>query len=178
MDAAGNPATSTQLVTVEDHEKPTISAPVAMTVSTDAGKCLATGVSLGSATALDNCPGVTVSNDAPASFPKGATTVTWTATDAAGNTETATQLVTVEDHEKPTITAPVAMTVSTDAGKCLATGVALGSATASDNCPGVTVSNDAPASFPKGSTTVTWTATDAAGNTETTTQLVTVEDHE
>src|SRR6188768_655888 len=33
-----------------------------------------------------NCSGATVGNDAPAIFPKGVTTVTWTVTDASGNT--------------------------------------------------------------------------------------------
>jgi uncharacterized membrane protein len=177
-DAAGNTATGTQLVTVADRENPVISAPPAVTVGTDPGTCLATGVALGSPVASDNCPGVTVANDAPASFAKGTTTVTWSATDAAGNTATATQVVTVEDHEKPVISAPLALTVGTDAGVCVATGVALGSPVASDNCPGVTFTNDAPASFPKGTTTVTWSATDAAGNSATATQLVTVEDRE
>src|SRR5207244_11356158 len=129
-----------------------ITAPAAVTVPTDAGQCAATGVALGTPTIGDNCPGSTYSNDAPPSFPKGNTTVTWTVTDASGNTATASQLVTVEDHENPTITAPVAVTVSTDAGQCSASGVSLGSPTIADNCPGSTYANDAPASFPKGNT--------------------------
>ncbi|MCK7539566.1 MAG: hypothetical protein MZV63_56000 [Marinilabiliales bacterium] len=42
-----------------------------------------------------------------------------------------------------------------------ATGVALGTPTTGDNCPGETASNNAPAQFPKGTTTVIWTVTDA-----------------
>src|SRR5260221_6722874 len=87
----------------------------ALPIYTDAGACAATGVALGSPIASDNCPGVAVSNDAPASFAKGATTVTWTATDAAGNTKTATQIVTVEDHEELNISTALALTVKTDA---------------------------------------------------------------
>ncbi|NNF86060.1 MAG: HYR domain-containing protein, partial [Winogradskyella sp.] len=49
----------------------------------------------------DNCSTTTVSNDAPASFPIGDTTVTWTVTDTAGNTATCTQIVTVVDNENP-----------------------------------------------------------------------------
>src|SRR5206468_4313999 len=178
IDASGNTASASQLVTVEDHEKSTITAPAAVTVNADAGQCSASGVSLGVPTIADNCPGASYTNEPPSSFPKGNTTVTWTVTQASGNTATASQVVTVEDHEKPTITAPAAVTVNTNAGQCSATGVALGTPSFGDNCPGSTVSNNAPTTFPKGNTTVTWTVTDASGNTATATQLVTVEDHE
>jgi hypothetical protein len=49
----------------------------------------------------------------------------------------------------------------------------IGSATAEDFC-NVTVTNNAPAVFPPGTTIVTWTATDEAGNVTTATQRVTV----
>ncbi|WP_148871268.1 Ig-like domain-containing protein, partial [Tenacibaculum adriaticum] len=115
-------------------------------------------------------------NDAPATFPIGDTTVTWTSTDAAGNTATCTQVVTVVDNINPTISAcPSAVTVNVDAGTCTASGVSLGAApTGTDNCGVPTITNDAPATFPIGDTTVTWTSTDAAGNTATCTQVVTV----
>ncbi|GAB3877109.1 hypothetical protein GCM10028824_36390 [Hymenobacter segetis] len=177
-DASGNKATATQTVTVNDTEAPTISTPVSLIVSTDAGQCSATGLTLGTPTAGDNCTGVVVRNDAPATFPKGTTTVTWTATDAAGLIATATQTVTVNDTEAPTISAPATVSQSADRGQCTASSVALGNAVAGDNCTGVTVTNNAPATFPKGTTTVTWTATDAAGLTATATQTVTILDVE
>jgi len=180
QDAAGNTATCTQKVTVEDNEKPTITCPADVTVSTDAGICYATEVDLGTPTVDDNCPGVGApSNDAPAQFPKGDTMVTWSVQDAAGNTATCTQTVTVKDNENPMITCPADVTVNTDAGVCYATGVGLGTPTVDDNCPGVGApSNDAPAQFPKGDTTVTWSVQDAAGNTAMCTQTVTVDDNE
>ncbi|MFN3999033.1 CARDB domain-containing protein [Algoriphagus sp.] len=177
-DASGNTETATQLVTVNDVEKPTITAPAPVTVSTDAGVCEATGVVLGTPITGDNCSVADVSNDAPAVFPIGETLVTWTVTDASDNTETATQLVTVNDVEKPTITAPEAVTVSTDAGVCEVNEVALGTPVTDDNCSVANVSNDAPNVFPVGETLVTWTVEDASGNTETATQLVIVNDTE
>jgi hypothetical protein len=54
------------------------------------------GLNIGTATATDACGAVTVTNNAPAHFTFGQTTVTWTARDAAGNTRTATQIITVE----------------------------------------------------------------------------------
>ncbi|WP_157491994.1 HYR domain-containing protein, partial [Mangrovimonas sp. ST2L15] len=83
-------------------------------------------------------------NDAPATFPIGNTTVTWTVTDAAGNSATDTQIVTVEDDTDPTIIAPADVTVSANAS-CQATGVALGTPTTADNCGANPATNDAPA---------------------------------
>ncbi len=48
-------------------------------------------------------PSPAVTNDAPPVFPLGETTVTWTATDASGNSATATQKVTVVDTPPPAI---------------------------------------------------------------------------
>ncbi|TDD75179.1 HYR domain-containing protein [Flavobacterium caseinilyticum] len=180
-DAANNIATATQTVTVTDNIAPAITAPVAKTGTTNLG-CTSTNVILGSPTVADNCTataGLTVTNDAPAAFPIGITTVTWTVKDAANNTATATQTVTVTDNIAPTITAPVAKTGTTNVG-CTSANVILGSPTVADNCTataGLTVTNDAPAAFPIGSTTVTWTVKDAANNTATATQTVTVTDN-
>jgi hypothetical protein len=54
-------------------------------------------VNIGTARAADLCnsTAVTITNNAPAKFAPGTTVVTWTARDAAGNTTTATQLVTL-----------------------------------------------------------------------------------
>ncbi|MCU0434583.1 MAG: HYR domain-containing protein [Bacteroidia bacterium] len=177
-DVNGNSATCTQVVTVTDNELPTITCPAAVSASADNGSCAATGVSLGSATTADNCGVASVTNNAPTSFPVGSTTVTWTVTDVNGNSATCTQVVTVTDNELPTITCPAAVSASADNGSCAATGVSLGSATTADNCGVASVSNNAPSSFPVGSTTVTWTVTDVNGNSATCTQVVTVTDNE
>ena len=52
-------------------------------------------VSLGSASAWDDCGVMLVTNDAPAVFDVGLTTVTWSAFDAAGNVATDTQTISV-----------------------------------------------------------------------------------
>src|SRR5207245_1433481 len=107
----------------------------------DPGKCSASGVDLGTPTASDSCSSVTLSNDAPASFPKGPTVVTWTATDSNGNTATCQQTVTVNDNQPPVLTCPADVTVGTDAGQQTASNFALGTPSATDNCGTVTVSN-------------------------------------
>src|SRR5207237_743828 len=135
-DAHGNTTTKTFTVTVNDTETPALTVPANITVSNDAGVCGAL-VSF-TPTATDNCPGVTVEST-PASgftFPVGTTTVSVTATDAHGNTTTKTFTVTVNDTEKPALSAHPDITVSNDTGICGAV-VSFTSPTATDNCPGV-----------------------------------------
>ncbi len=177
-DGSGNTATCDQTVTVTDNIPPTITCPVDVVVNSGAGTCTASGVALGAPTTNDNCSVASVTNNAPATFPLGNTTVTWTVTDGAGLTATCNQTVTVNDTESPTITCPGAVSVSADAGLCTASGVALGAPTTSDNCSVASVTNNAPALFPLGNTTVTWTVTDGAGLTATCNQTVTVTDGE
>jgi hypothetical protein len=113
-------------------------------------------------------------------FPVGTTIVTYTATDAAGNVTTGTQKVIVREDPAipPTITAPADVSVNADAGSCSASGVVLGTPTTADNCGVASVTNNAPSSFPVGTTQVTWTVTDKSGNTATDVQNVTVIDNQ
>jgi len=77
-----------------DTTPPAITAPP--DVEVDESDPAGTPVDLGEPTVSDNCdPDPTVENDAPALFALGVTTVTWTATDAAGNSASAEQTVTV-----------------------------------------------------------------------------------
>lgn len=71
-----------------------ITAPpnITVTANTAGG---ATGVNLGTPTTSGGTPPITITNNAPATFPLGVTLVTWTATDANGNTSIAIQQVTV-----------------------------------------------------------------------------------
>lgn len=173
-DSSGNVSTGIQTVTVLDNVNPVIIAPAPVTVSATVD-CEVSNVSLGTPVATDNCSVVSVTNNAPVVFNQGTTTVTWTITDGSGNTATATQLVTVVDTILPSIIAPANIVMSTNTG-CTATGVELGIPIASDNCTLASVTNNAPAIYPLGTTTVTWTATDAHGNIKTATQTVTVND--
>jgi hypothetical protein len=176
VDAAGNQSTCSFAVTVSDTQPPVAICPPNITQSNDPNQCGAV-VSFAS-NAADNCPGATVAC-LPASgsfFPVGSTTVTCTAIDASLNTATCTFTVTVNDTQPPVATCPANITSPNDAGLCSA--VVSFTTTASDNCPGETILC-VPASgtaFVVGSTTVTCTATDAAGNTGTCSFTVTVND--
>lgn len=75
------------------------------------GSVSASGVNLGVPATGDNCTVASVTNNAPSTFPLGTTIVTWTVTDAAGNTSTVEQvvIVSVAPNQAPqvTITSPV-----------------------------------------------------------------------
>ena len=173
-----NPANNqaTNAVIVMDFIKPTITCPAAVLVDTDAGVCTASGIILPTPITSDNCGVASVTSNAPSIFPIGITTVTWTVSDNNGNTATCEQIVTVEDNEDPTIACPANIMTNPDGGLCTASGVVLGSPTVGDNCMVATISSNAPAVFSSGTTMVTWTVTDAAGNTATCVQNVTVAD--
>jgi len=170
------------VVQIEDLLAPVISdCPSDINANTDAGLCTAV-VTWTEPSSLDDCEGAlaydTRSHAPGSSFPSGTTTVTYTFTDLASNTSTCSFDVTVSDNQVPTIIPPAPVSVGTDAGICTASGVALGLPVTADNCSVASVNNDAPAFFPVGSTTVTWTVTDGAGNSATATQSVTVADNE
>ncbi|MDA7997449.1 MAG: HYR domain-containing protein [Nitrosopumilus sp.] len=99
--ALSSTAGFTVTVTEPDTAPPSISAPP--DVSAEATGPL-TAVDLGSPAVSDaRDPSPEVSSDAPASFPPGSTTVTWTARDASGNSASDEQLVVVRDTTPPAL---------------------------------------------------------------------------
>ena len=170
-DIEGNSSTQTQNAVIND-----VMSPVAdVTNLADlTGEC---SVTIPTApTASDNCDG-SITGTTTMTFPittPGTTVVTWTYTDANGNSSTQVQNVIIDD-----VTAPVADVASlTDLiGECSppATPTA---PTATDNCDGA-ITGTTTTVFPitsNGTTVVTWTFTDTAGNSSTQTQNVTISD--
>ncbi|NQX96259.1 MAG: HYR domain-containing protein [Flavobacteriales bacterium] len=176
-DGSGNTASCTFNVIPADNTNPTISCPSNQTANID-GSCdftLPDYTSL--ATVSDNCdaaPVVTQSPVAGTTISGAGTvqTVTLTATDASGNTANCTFDVTVVDNTNPTIICPG------NIASCnpVVNGIA---PTVTDNCSGVTVSYTltgvttgtgagaaSGTTFNIGTTTVTYFATDVAGNTD------------
>ncbi|MFN7013021.1 MAG: HYR domain-containing protein [Bacteroidia bacterium] len=181
-DVNGNVSTATAVVTVVDDIKPSITAPAMVSVVNTPGSCMA-AVNLGTPETSDNCGVASVTNNAPALFPVGTTIVRWTVTDIHGNvTDTATQEVVVIDNENPTITVSN-ISVNNDATKCFAT-VTVDQPETADNCGVSSVvgvrSDNQPltATYPVGTTTITWTVTDIHGNIKTAVQTIVVTDNE
>src|SRR5436190_1193612 len=84
----------------------------------------------------------------------------------------------------PQIFAPGDVALSNDRGRCYASGLILGIPKATDSTGGHTIdaarNDEQPISepFPVGTTIVTWTVTDGAGQTATTAQTIVVKDTE
>jgi hypothetical protein len=165
-DGNGNTSTVSQTVIVDD-----VTAPAVPTVSTATGQCSA---SVTAPVAVDNCVGnVTGTTTDPTSYTtEGTYTVHWTFSDGNGNTSTVNQTVIVDDNIAPTIATKPNIVLS--ACQPTATWTA---PTALDNCavesvvqtagpaPGSTIANGA-------NSTVTYTATDIAGNTATSSFMI------
>jgi len=175
---AGNSATGDQTITIRDTTPPAVTAPADHTAEATGAMTPLDEDDYGTATAtdlVDSDPAI--ASDAPASFPVGATTVTWTATDGSGNSAEAAQTVTVRDTTPPAVTAPADHTAEATGTLTPLDADDYGTATAADLAdPDPEITSDAPASFPLGDTVITWTATDGSGNSATAAQTVTVRD--
>ncbi len=175
-DPSGNTFARSFTVTVAGL-MPSIVCPANITVNNTTGQCGA-NVSFAASETTGIPASVITYSVAPGSFfTVGTTTVTATATNAVG-TSVCTFTVTVVDNENPTITAPANVVTSTDLNSNTASNVALGTPVTFDNCAVSSVTNNAPAVFPIGTTIVTWTVTDPAAQTATATQQVTVADNQ
>ncbi|MDD5700701.1 MAG: HYR domain-containing protein [Dehalococcoidales bacterium] len=181
FDTNGNSGTTAHFISVYndpnvDTTPPVITAPEDLTVPADPGAAVAANIELGTPAVSDNSGGeVIVANDAPAEFPIGTTSVTWTATDESGNTAEAVQQVTVIDTEPPVIVPPDDINIEQEGPD--STVISLEYPVVIDNAdPSPVIDCDAPPVFPPGDTIVIWTATDASGNSANVSQTITVED--
>jgi uncharacterized repeat protein (TIGR01451 family) len=107
-------------------------------------------------------------------FPLGTTVVTCTATDAAGNTSTATFNIVVVDNEDPVIAAAPNVVRTIPTGVSVAVTFPTPAATDNSGSASVVCVPASSSTFNVGTTTVTCTARDAAGNTAATSFTVRV----
>ncbi|MBA4746547.1 MAG: gliding motility-associated C-terminal domain-containing protein [Muricauda sp.] len=169
-DASGNTSTQTQNVIVDDADAP---VPDQASLPDITSECEVSNLT--APTATDNCSGLLMATH-DATLPittQGNTVVIWTYEDAAGNTSTQTQNVIIDDADAPV---PDQANLPDIADECEVS--SLTAPTATDNCSSaVTVSHDAVLPITQqGTTVITWTYEDEAGNTSTQTQHVIVED--
>jgi gliding motility-associated-like protein len=180
-DAAGNTATCSTVITVEDHTSPVITnCSPTINVVANAVTCNQT-VNIPLPTATDACSNLIslVSNHPATLFDAGQTTVTFTATDNVGNTSTCSVVVNVTGNSIPVLTnCPAPITVQAVSNECNQT-VILAPPTATIGCGSIQsiVSNHPSTNYFSGTTTVVYTATSNAGNTATCSVTVTVVDN-
>lgn len=168
-DGNGNTTDCDFTVTVKDETNPTIvNLPSDIDVENDTDECGAI-VSWTEPTSADNCSGHSILQTAGLSsgslFPVGSTTITYEATDGAGNTHSESFTVTVTDTQDPVISCPENILTGADAGQDYAV-VTFTTPIGTDNCSGSTTEQTSGLAsgeqFPIGVTTNTFKVTDTA----------------
>ncbi|MCB9204173.1 MAG: HYR domain-containing protein [Flavobacteriales bacterium] len=191
-DASGNVGQCSFTITVNDTVSPlVIGCPSQLGLQiieteNDQGVCGAV-VTYSQISAFDNCgfPVIPTLSQGLASgslFPIDTTQVIWVADDGNGNTTNCEFEVVVLDTEDPIIGCPSNVTVNVDPGTCGAV-VTYTLPSVSDNCtnpitPTLEAGLASGATFPEGTTTVTYEAEDEYGNTSDCSFTVTVNDNE
>ena len=181
-DLSGNTATATRTVNVVDTTNPVVTVTSPNPITFELGQPT---YDYG-ATATDISGPVTVVGPTPAEWgaavdsgTAGTYTVTYTATDASGNTGTATRTVNIVDTVNPVVTVSGSNPITFELGQPTYDD----GATATDASGPVTVVGPTPAEWSAavdsgtaGTYTVTYTATDTSGNTGTATRTVNIAD--
>ena len=156
-----------EIIIPNDFTKPTIMVPDDVLIEASG---LLTSVNIGNAMATDENGILSLSNNAPSSFPLGTNTIIWTAIDGVGNMAIASQTVAIQDTTPPIISPLDNITL--EARSTTENIVSLIVPETSDDVGVSSITNDAPELFPLGETIVTWTTTDIIGNTSTLMQSV------
>lgn len=176
IDVNGNSSTCTSTVTVEDNILPVIYCQNIL-INLDAnGKATITqsDIDFGS---YDNCADLTyvISQSEFDCDDLGSNVITYTITDGSGNQSVCNPTIIVADDIDPTIVnTPTNITITATSSNC-SPSVTWTPPTADDNCDVVlTSTHNSGDNFPIGTTTVTYTATDDAGNSVQTSFTVTV----
>ena len=189
-DSLGANGTATATVTVNEtpNSIPAVTAPDVITIMVPTGTTSVPATDhdiaafLNGATAFDSEDGdvtASITDDAPADFPVGTTSVTFSVSDNCGVSANAVSMVTIQEeggNNAPVLNVPDQITVN--AQLCESSVSALDStivaflngATAADSEDGdvtASITNDAPAEFPIGTTPVTFSVTDSDGSTTT-----------
>ncbi|WP_224241353.1 ELWxxDGT repeat protein [Hyalangium gracile] len=175
-DSAGNTASCTFTITVRDTTPPELGCPAPLIA--EAQSSTGADVVFSSAAPRDAvtlAPTVSLSHAPGSRFPLGMTEVQVSAADEAGNSRTCSFTVTVRDTTSPTLTCPADVKVTTPSQE--GTTVTYAPASASDAVSPVAPAYSQPSgtSFAAGTTPVTVTATDEAGNASSCTFQVVVE---
>jgi hypothetical protein len=157
-------------VTVVDAEAPGIVCPAIPALECAGGSAF---LDPPGPTATDNCSVAHVASPRAGQFALGTTHLTYSATDRSGNSTSCQAAVVVQDTRSPSIACPIVPPLECESGAAFFVPPA---ATATDSCSAVTIATPAARSFPLGTATVRYSATDRTGNAASCEAAVVVHD--
>jgi len=179
-DGNGNSSSCTFNVVINDSINPTITCPADQAAGFDA-TCSFTLLDYTSmATAADNCGTPTVTQSpAAGTVVTGNTTITLTAVDGNGNTDSCSFNLTLSDVDAPVVSCSPDESIYLDANCEVTLPDYMSLATVADNCDASPTITQSPAVgtmyTAPGSVTVTVVATDASGNADSCSLVVTID---
>ncbi len=177
IDACGNVDSLYFTVIITDNQPPLL-AGVPANVNVPCGQ---SAPAVASVTATDLCDGNLPVSFSQAQASAGCTTTitrTWSATDACGNTVSASQIITVTNDNQPPVFAGIPANTT---GTCGNIPPVPANVTATDNCGSdveITLSESITGTACNYLLTRTWTATDACSNVATATQTINLTDND
>ncbi|MDZ7878194.1 MAG: gliding motility-associated C-terminal domain-containing protein [Saprospiraceae bacterium] len=179
-DACGNTSTASQEISVGDNAAPVFAnVPTNLTVNCTGGS-VPTPITPSVSDLCDQNPRVTFVETRENGTCVGSYKLirTWTATDACGNSSTASQTISVGDTDGP-ILVGVPTNTTLNCNETVPSGAVVTSTDACDPSPRVVMSDNTIVEIAWGSYKIvrTWTATDACGNTSTASQEISVGDN-
>ena len=175
-DVGGNTANGSFTVSVVDTTPPALTLPPnVIAEATGPGGATVT-FTASAADIVDPSPLLVLSPASGSLFPIGVTTVTATATDAAGNTRNGSFTVTVRDTTAPVLNLPPNIVAEAAGPGGTVVSFTAGATDIVDSAPVLVLSRASGSLFPLGITTVAVTATDASANSSHGSFTVTVHD--
>lgn len=174
-DTRGNSSSRTFNVTVADTTAPAITAPADITAEATSAAGAAVSYTASASDLVDGSVAVTASPASGSTFALGTTSVALSAADSRGNASSASFNVTVRDTIAPSLTLPDSQTLEATGPDGAAASFAA-SATDAVGVASLNYSHAPGSTFPLGTTTVTATAADAAGNASSGSFAITVRD--
>ena len=175
-DDAGNPSEGSFTITVRDTTAPALTTPQSQVLEATRAAGATATFAASATDVVDANVAVACLPGSGSTFPLGATTVTCTAVDEAGNRSEGSFTVTVRDTTAPELTTPANQVLEATSATGAVTTFAASARDLVDANVSITCTAASGGTFPLGVTNVSCTATDDAGNATSGAFSITVRD--
>jgi len=175
-DSAGNIGNASFIVTVRDTTAPSITVPTNITKEATSGSGVVVTFTVSATDLVDGSLTPICNHHSGEIFPLGITTVSCSATDAAGNTGYASFTITVENTFAPTVIVPADITKEATSSSGIVITFTVSATDLVDGSLTPTCDHHSGETFPLGITVVTCSATNTAGNTGYASFVITIKD--